>query len=144
MLNTRFTTTRELRAIKQAIRIIDSGGRGWRSKGWRGPYSGTFKKAYIKDGIVVKKGPEWQLKHELRLWLRTGRKPRLRKFRRNLARCFGLYNGWIIQRYVKPNNSWCQDKKCGRIARALKIEDWYHNHYHDNRGNPIWFDTRAW
>ena len=153
MIITQYASKRERSAIEQAIEIIDSNkvrygynSSPWRRNGWAGPYVGAFKRAYIKSGVVVKHGPKIQTRRELRLWLSTYLNPAKRKYRKNLARCFGIYKGWLFQRYIKSHPREyamdCRKIGCNKIARALRIYDWQsHNHRHDKNKNPIWFDT---
>lgn len=155
-INERYTNSSQHRAIREAMRVIDAGGsvhKHLKEKGWAGPKRGVYKWAYIKNGIVVKSGPPHQLRHEVNLWKKT-RYGKFRRYRRNVARVFGIYKGWLFQRKVLrpaktngdqlwPKNQ-CKESSCSRIAYALGIDDWYdHNHYHDKKGRPIWFDTTA-
>jgi len=148
-INTRYTTSSQYRAIRQAMRLIDEGGaiRTFKDNGWFGPSRGAFKTAFAKHNIVVKRGPENQLKHELKLWRKT-RSGKHRKYRKNLARVFGIYKGWIIQKKVPKGRRerayLCRDYGCYKIAKKLSINDWWcHNHYHTDK-YPIWFDTTAY
>lgn len=141
-IDVRYTTQEERDAINEAKRLIDIGDDDYvmfRSNGWDGPYRGVYKRAYIKNGIVVKYGPEHQLAEEVRLWKST-RYGKFRKYRRNFARVYGIYKGWMIQRQV-PNNYRSCSRKCGEVAHAVGLADWTHNHYHDIKGNPVWFDS---
>jgi hypothetical protein len=135
------------RLIREAISIIDKGGSqgSFRRNGWSGPHKGVYKRAFIKGGIVVKYGPDTQLEEELRLWNKTSRLKSYRWFRKHLARVFGIYNGWIFQRFI-DGERYCEDyNKCERIANRMRIGDFgNHNHRHDDRGRPIWFDTNTY
>lgn len=134
--------------IKEAMRIIDSGGHdaSFRKNGWRGPFKGVYKKAFIKGNIVVKNGPSVQLEEELKLWNKTYRYKSYRRFRKHLARVFGIYKGRMFQRFISDNGEYCSDEnKCERIAYSIGICDWgCHNHRHAADGRPIWFDTNTY
>lgn len=162
-LDLRYTTKSERKYIAEAIKIIDKiydshnkiesrtcylwGGKfldkGWSLKG------GAFKKAFMKGQVVAKIGPSIQLKREMLLWKKTRLEPDFRKYRKNLARIFGVYRGFMIQRKVPKSNAVeancpypaAGKFTCEKVAKALKIEDWWHNHGHDKYGNPIFFDT---
>ncbi|MHA2280137.1 MAG: hypothetical protein ACXAC5_04575 [Promethearchaeota archaeon] len=164
-LDLRYTTEEEKATIAEAIEIIDSieelYGRKlngekerydkefqairdikFRQKEWTRA-NGAFKVAHIKAGIVIKNLPKDQFEKEVKLWRDTRYNPRLKKFRKNFARIFGAYKGFMFQRKVDRITRDCPyDKKCAVIAGIMNIEDWYVNHGHDQKGNPIWFDSR--
>ena len=137
MINTRHTTQRELKAIKQAIKLYSkkAGPSLFKKKGWTINKQGTYKKVFIKDNIVIKIGPKNQLAAEEMRWRKT--KPNNKKY---LARVFGRIDNMLIQRKVNVcKRSW----KCnpaGLIAKKLKLQDWGHNHGHKKDGTPTFFD----
>ena len=148
-INTRYLSKYKVATIKQAIKIIDDD-LFFEHFGWDGPFNGYFKNAYIKNGIVVKDGPLVQLRHEMRLWLKTRNNARFRRHRKHLARCYGIHKGWLFQAFIPENEKFdgtcngeyeCNREYCEKIAIKLGIEDWEHNHNHNKYGEPIWFDT---
>ena len=166
-LNLCYTTKAERIRILEAIKIIDRiykldyvncvsvrSSQRWEEKfikqGWAPGY-GVFKKAFMKGKIVIKIGPTVQLNREMDLWRKTRNKPEFRQFRKNLARIFGVYRGFLIQRKIKkvngPGGEYCKfhvgraKTKCKAVAIKLKINDWWYNHGHDSNNNPIYFDS---
>jgi hypothetical protein len=145
-MNLRQIKLADRKVVREAMRIIDAGGRAstFRKNGFIGPRKGVYKSAYIKCGIVVKSGPSAQLDGEVKLWRKTY-KVRYRRFRKHLARVFGIYKGWLFQRFIDGEQH-CEDfDKCERIADIMGINDsGNHNHRHDSSGRPIWFDTNTY
>jgi len=152
-LNLRYTTAKEKRNIQQAIRILSKCRIGlqrnvqFRKYGWKRK-AGVYKVAYVKDSVVVKGGPNKQLRGEMRLWKRSRGRP----FRKNLVRSFGIISfddclylfqrrapGKIDTGYDCPNEEYCE-----YIADMIGIPDWGHNHGHDKHGNPVWYDTNLY
>ena len=164
-LDLRYTSEEEKKVIAEAIKIIDSidelydnelDGESERRDSlfksirnakflmseWN-RHAGAYKVAHIKDNIVVKNIPIGQFKEEVRLWKETRNRPELKKYRKNLARIFGTYKGFMFQRLAPGEiNNCVWGGKCEKIAKVLFITDWYQNHGHDLSGDPVYFDSR--
>lgn len=167
-LDLRFITEKDKETFKEAIKIIDSiellsehifdAQESWdtdlttirdikfRLAGWERS-NGAYKVAYIKDNLAVKSIPLNQFRAEKVLWLKTRYNPEWREYRKNLARIFGSYKGFIFQRKVGNINSNYyndneHDLKCKTVADKLGISDWWQNHGHDKDSNPVYFDSR--
>lgn len=135
-MDTRFTTQKECRAIKQAIKLFEENATisKYKSKGWTQNKQGAFKKVFIKDGVVTKIGPMDQMISEELRWKKA--KKINKKY---LARVFGRIDNMLIQRKVKVCNKAWACREAAKIAKKLKLQDWGRNHGHTDDA-PIFFD----
>ena len=158
MLNLSYADWRIKENAKEAIKIIDNTVKDgintnnyWEKEnialmvarfcGWEFAESG--KRAFIKDDLVVKIGCASDLIYEKKLWLASRYIPYYKKYRKNLSRIYGIYNGFLFQKKVNHIKECDLNSKedCNIIAGKIGIEDWSQNHGHDSNGNPVWFDS---
>ena len=131
-----YTGKKTKKIIKEAIELYNNNA-SFEDNGWKGPFEGSFKSAYIKNNIVVKFGPSDQLYSEFHRW----QKFRGSNIRKHLSRVYGCNDDMLIQKKVNAPNGkcYCDEAKSLSAKVNLKI-DWASNHAHEDHG-VVFFDT---